>query len=191
MEKTIGTLGDNYIIDKNLGEGGSCTCMRGWNIITQKPYAIKFFKHDFDQEMIKDEVSIMKKLNHPNLVTAVETGRDTFKKHNGNEKEFEYLVMELAPAGDLFDVLLKCRRFSEPTARHFFKQIVEGLDYLHFEHSLCHLDIKLENILVDENFNVKITDFGFAKEVFGPLHYGGTKGYQSPEIVKRKAGFDG
>ena len=75
------------------------------------------------------------------------------------------MVMEIAANGDLFEVLAKAGRFSENTARYFFKQIVMGLDHLHFHHSMCHLDMKLENILVDADYNVKICDFGFVKSI--------------------------
>ena len=103
------------------------------------------------------------------------------------------MVMELAQNGDLFDVVAGVGRLSENTARHFFKQIVEGLDHLHFEHYMCHLDLKLENILVDEEYNAKITDFGFVKEIQAlnnSRQFVGTKGYQCPQIVDKKA-FDG
>ena len=102
------------------------------------------------------------------------------------------MVMELAQNGDLFDVVAKAGRFSENTARYFFKQIIEGLDNLHFEHSMCHLDMKLENILVDDQFNAKITDFGFVRPTHScnSQNYVGTKGYQSPEIVNKRE-FDG
>jgi len=85
MKQYIGTFGDKYIIDKKLGDGASCTCMRAWNRDTETTYAIKFFKADFDQDMIKDEVNLMMNLNHPNLVSAIETGNDTFHHLNGNK----------------------------------------------------------------------------------------------------------
>ena len=52
MKKQIGTLGEKYAIDKKLGDGASCTCMRAWDVNTGTPYAIKFFRGDFNQDMI-------------------------------------------------------------------------------------------------------------------------------------------
>jgi serine/threonine protein kinase len=83
MIKNIGTFSDKYVIDKKLGDGASCTCMRAWDINTKTPYAIKFFKRDFDKDMIQSEVSLMKSLDHPNLVRAIDAGNETFYHVNG------------------------------------------------------------------------------------------------------------
>ena len=100
------------------------------------------------------------------MVRAIESGNDSFFHSNGvSEQRFDYMVMEIAENGDLFEVLKKAGRFSENTARHFFKQIVCGLDHLHFHHSMCHLDMKLENVLIDADYNAKISDFGFVKSI--------------------------
>ena len=92
----IGTFSDKYMIEKKLGDGGSCTCMRAWDVNTKTPYAIKLFKDDFDKDMIRTEVNLMMSLNHPNLVRAVEAGNDTFYHVNRKSKQFDYMVMELA-----------------------------------------------------------------------------------------------
>jgi len=68
-------------------------------------------------------------------------------------------------------------------AQHIFKQIVESINYCH-QKDICHRDLKLENILVDENNVVKLIDFGFSSECGQKLsNYCGTPPYMAPEIT--------
>ena len=95
--------------------------------------------------------------------------------------------MDLAPEGELFDMILKTGKFSEPVARFHFHQILNALDYMHNTIGICHRDLKPENILLDENFNIKCSDFGFAVPIAGKNSDGrlnsfiGTLGYMPPE----------
>ena len=85
----------------------------------------------------------------------------------------------------MLEYLIDRDSIDEITAIRFFRQIIYGIDYLH-SHSICHRDLKLENILLDEQDNVKIGDFGFARWMktniaetsCGSLHYA------APEVVK-------
>jgi serine/threonine protein kinase len=68
--------------------------------------------------------------------------------------------------------------------------VVEGLEYLE-KQQVAHLDLKMENILVDSNMDIKITDFGFSAINQKSIDaYGGTKSYMAPEILQRKS-YDG
>jgi len=62
--------------------------------------------------------------------------------------------------------IVQKRAFPEELARHFFSQIFETLEFIH-KQGLAHRDVKLENILLDENYNIKFCDFGFATEMAG------------------------
>ena len=53
-------------------------------------------------------------------------------------------------------------KFSEPIAKHYFRQIICALYYMHNVANVCHRDVKLENMLMDSNFNIKLNDFGFS-----------------------------
>jgi serine/threonine protein kinase len=70
--------------------------------------------------------------------------------------------MEICAGGDLLNYVRKRRRLKEPVAKKIFKQILDGLCYIHSK-SIAHRDIKLDNILLDGRGNVKIGDFGVSK----------------------------
>jgi testis-specific serine kinase len=72
--------------------------------------------------------------------------------------------MQHAENGSILDLIHKERRLSEPRACQLFKQMISAVDYIHSQ-GVCHRDIKCENILLDENFVVKLIDFGFAKNL--------------------------
>jgi len=93
----------------------------------------------------------LKFLNHPNIIKLYEvldTTNDIF------------VIMELANKGELYDNMQN-KNISEEQARFYFKQIVNGVDYIHRNH-ISHRDLKPENILMDENNLIKIGDFGLS-----------------------------
>lgn len=101
---------------------------------------------------IHREISILRGLSHPNIVRLhemVETER-----HIG-------IILEYASGGELFDYILNHRYLKDPSARRLFAQLVSGVGYLH-KKGIVHRDLKLENLLLDKNRNIIITDFGFA-----------------------------
>ena len=95
--------------------------------------------------------------------------------------------MEYAQGGEVFDFVFHTGQFSEPIARAYFQQLVEGLKAIHST-GFAHRDMKPENLLFDENFNLKITDFGFAAALCGRNKSGmlktrlGTDSYMSPQL---------
>ena len=76
------------------------------------------------------------------------------------------MVYERAEGGELMDFLLITGAFNEALARHFFKQLLQGLDYCHIN-GVAHRDLKPDNLLLDINFNLKIADFGYAAPFLG------------------------
>lgn len=74
------------------------------------------------------------------------------------------LVMELCAGGDLLNFVRKRKKLTEDVARIIFKQLIDGLGYIHSK-SIIHRDIKLDNILLDGKGLVKIGDFGVSKHV--------------------------
>ncbi|RWS27483.1 hypothetical protein B4U80_12864 [Leptotrombidium deliense] len=104
------------------------------------------------REIIKNEISAMKTLKHANIVAFYDTFEDD---------SFCYIVMEHCPNGDVFDYISNHRALPEQHAWSWFTQLIFGLAFIH-KQGFVHRDIKLENMLLDSNFKVKITDFGFS-----------------------------
>ncbi|CAD5123947.1 DgyrCDS12254 [Dimorphilus gyrociliatus] len=94
------------------------------------------------------------------------------------------IILELAARGEIYDLIEEKGRLEEDDARYFFKQLLSSLAYLHSE-GIVHRDLKLENLLLDENHQLKICDFGLANS-FGEeklTTFCGSALYSSPEIV--------
>ena len=125
---------------------------------------------------VMQEVSILKMINHENIMCV----RETLE----TDKHIIF-VLELCPGGDLLNYVRKRRKLSENTAKVIFKQILDALKYLHNKNVL-HRDIKLDNILLDSKGRVKLGDFGVSKIVKdGEIIYDqcGTPAYIAPEIL--------
>ena len=99
------------------------------------------------------EVLILKRTRHLNVVRLYEFFE--------TQKHIVFAI-ELCSGGDLLNYVRKRRRLKEDVAKCIFKQIIEGLGYIHSQ-SILHRDIKLDNILLDNNGVVKICDFGVSK----------------------------
>lgn len=92
---------------------------------------------------------------------------------------FDYIV-----GGELFDVVIREPQIPDAGIRLIFGSILAGMKHVH-ERGMAHRDLKMENILLDENFTIKIADFGTAKavDVEGNLKtHIGTPGYMAPEV---------
>lgn len=143
-----------YYLKEELGAGNSSVVRKGVDRQNGNVYAIKIIKkglkHNSNEEQILREVDILKRLNHPNIIRY---------ENIVDSDSFLFLVLELARGGDLFDQIGK---LNEKENRHIFKQVFEGINYLHSS-GIVHRDIKPENILLEPNNVVKITDFGLAR----------------------------
>ncbi|KAI5795386.1 hypothetical protein DFH27DRAFT_612617 [Peziza echinospora] len=153
----------DYILGQTLGEGEFGKVKLGWRRDGGVQVAIKLIRrdtlapHPSRLSKIYREISILRTLSHPNIVRLhemVETER-----HIG-------IILEYASGGELFDFILTHRFLKDPPACRLFAQLVSGVGYLH-KKGIVHRDLKLENLLLDRNRNIIITDFGFAN-VFDP-----------------------
>ena len=102
--------------------------------------------------------------------------------------------MELCAGGDLLNYVRKRRRLKEDMAKYVVKQVIEGLHYCHSK-GIVHRDIKLDNLLFDDDGAVKICDFGVSKHLSSPhtevmTEQCGTPAYIAPEILRDK-GYKG
>lgn len=125
------------------------------------------------------EVVITGLVRHPHVVRAL-----TWTRSRGGEKVA--IVSELMMHGSLLDRLCHHGPLSESDCRRLFRQLVEAVHYLHERH-IVHRDIKLENILLDDDDNAKLIDFGFARFIGRSersASFCGTKDYAAPELFK-------
>ncbi|KAG2389195.1 hypothetical protein C9374_014595 [Naegleria lovaniensis] len=116
--------------------------------------AIKIIKRGnvSDMSRLDIEIQAMQMLKHKNVVQLYEVLEDD---------EYVYLVIELCGGGSLYEHI-KDKPFDEKLARYYFNQLVDGLSYCH-EMGVCHRDLRLENLLLDNEGHLKITDFGQAR----------------------------
>jgi BR serine/threonine kinase len=137
---------------------------------------LQFIKSPELERRTRREIALMRLCEHPNLVKLY----GQFESH-----EHRYMFLELARGGELFDLLVAKRRLDLPLACAFFREIIDGLEYLH-SHGICHRDLKAENILLDERNHIKIADFGFARWMGTNLAHKscGSPHYAAPEIVE-------
>jgi calcium/calmodulin-dependent protein kinase I len=137
---------------------------------------------DGDEEGIRREVSILQKLNHPNIVKVY----DFFE-----EPERFYVVLEFLAGGELFDRIVEKSVYNEKEARDVFVLVLNALKHCH-DQNIAHRDLKPENLLLASKNNdaeVKIADFGFAKKNTASNTLAtqcGTPGYVAPEIIEGK-----
>lgn len=190
MESTAGVrlhnhrrkLRQRFDIIKKLGQGTYGKVQLGINKETGQEVAIKTIKKskiesEADLVRIRREIQIMSSVQHPNIIHIYEVFEN---------REKMVLVMEYAAGGELYDFLSERKVLGEEEARRLFRQIATAVYYCH-KHKICHRDLKLENILLDENGSAKIADFGLSN-VFDETRllgtFCGSPLYASPEIVQ-------
>jgi len=174
----------HYRLDKTLGIGSFGKVKLAEHILTGQKVAIKILNRKkikaMDmEEKVRREIKILRLFMHPHIIRlyeVMETPSDI------------YVVMEYVKSGELFDYIVEKGRLMEDEARHFFQQIISGVEYCH-RHMVVHRDLKPENILLDSKMNVKIADFGLSN-VMRDGHFlktsCGSPNYAAPEVISGK-----
>ncbi|XP_030623647.1 NUAK family SNF1-like kinase 1 [Chanos chanos] len=170
-----------YEVLETLGKGTYGKVQKAVEKGSGRTVAIKFirkerFSEESDQANIQREIEITSSLRHPNIINIYEVFENRDKI---------VLVMECATGGELYDYIQERRRLSEPEARHFFRQITSAVHYCH-KNGIVHRDLKLENILLDQELNVKLADFGLSNRYQKGRFlqtFCGSPLYASPEII--------
>ncbi|KAM3163694.1 Protein kinase domain-containing protein [Lachancea thermotolerans] len=178
-----------YIVGSTLGEGEFGKVKMGWSKTSSsskdvpKQVAIKLIRRDTIPKNSEKEVKIyreinaLKHLNHPNIVRLEEVLQNS--KYIG-------IVLEYASGGEFYKYIQKKRRLKESAACRLFAQLISGVYYMHSK-GLVHRDLKLENLLLDKNENLLITDFGFVNEFLPENELMktscGSPCYAAPELV--------
>ena len=179
---------DHYEMGEELGSGQFAIVRKCQQKGTGMEYAAKFIKkrrlpssrRGVSREEIEREVSILREIRHPNIITL----HDVFEN-----KTDVVLILELVSGGELFDFLAEKESLTEDEATQFLKQILDGVHYLHSKR-IAHFDLKPENImLLDKHAaspRIKLIDFGIAHRIEAGSEFKnifGTPEFVAPEIV--------
>ncbi|XP_061657762.1 calcium/calmodulin-dependent protein kinase kinase 2 [Syngnathoides biaculeatus] len=129
-------------------------------------------------ERVYQEIAILKKLDHSNVVKLVEVLDDPSEDHL-------YMVFELVKQGAVMEVPTD-KPFSEDQARFYFQDLLRGIEYLHYQR-IIHRDVKPSNLLVGEDGHIKIADFGVSNQFEGAdallTSTVGTPAFLAPETL--------
>eukprot|EP00614_Pseudopedinella_elastica_P011944 CAMPEP_0172599222 /NCGR_PEP_ID=MMETSP1068-20121228/19296_1 /TAXON_ID=35684 /ORGANISM="Pseudopedinella elastica, Strain CCMP716" /LENGTH=224 /DNA_ID=CAMNT_0013399397 /DNA_START=105 /DNA_END=776 /DNA_ORIENTATION=+ len=170
-----------YSMKEELGSGAFSTVFRAIKKDTGEAVAIKHIsKKDVpskeDIENLREEVAILRKIHHPHVMRCMGFYADS---------KYFSVVTELVVGGELFDRIVEKKHYNELMARDLVKIFLETLDFMH-SNGIVHRDLKPENLLLADRNNdtdIKIADFGFAKHVSEPLNtVCGTPDYIAPEV---------
>jgi calcium-dependent protein kinase len=143
VSKKTGKIRDHYRIGKLLGSGAFGEVRLCLHKETQTQRAVKVLRKNLldpkEMEMLKNEIAILKDLDHPNIVKMFEFLED--------EKRI-YIVTEICKGGELFDEILSRSKFDEHDAAIVMKQLLSSINYCHSK-NIVHRDLKPENMLLE------------------------------------------
>ncbi|KAJ8309428.1 hypothetical protein KUTeg_014302 [Tegillarca granosa] len=166
-----------YVLGSLLGEGSYAKVKSAHSDKLQKRVAVKIINKkkapkDFREKFLPRELDIASKLDHPNTIKMFEY----FEFHNK-----VFIIMEYCGHGDLLEGALP-----EDVAKEKFKELVSAIDYLH-KNKIVHRDLKCENVLLDKQNRIKVSDYGFSR-YFNPgdisKTFCGSAAYAAPEILQ-------
>ncbi|KHN78142.1 Maternal embryonic leucine zipper kinase [Toxocara canis] len=171
-----------YALHDELGSGGFGKVKLATHLLSSQKVAIKIIDKKAigdDLPRVKTELEALKTLSHQNicrLYQSIET-----------EEKF-FIIMEYCSGGEMFDYIVKKERLEESEARHFFRQLVQAVAYVH-DMGFAHRDLKPENLLLTEELQLKLIDFGLcARPDLGlnrPLDTCcGSPAYAAPELIQ-------
>ena len=201
-----------FILCQKIGQGGTCSVYKGFSPkdISHKIYAIKIYKEQYKKYFDK-EISISKSLPPKYFLSLLKFGSGHISQESINSSENKplnniseklngqkvfYKIEEIAENGELFNYVYELKKgFSEKISAKIFVNILKSVKILH-ENSIIHGDIKPENILVGNDFGLKLIDFGFAQKFNKKNNIinntEGSDTYSAPELRKGHiTGYDG
>jgi len=181
VNSQVGNIKDDYEFYEELGSGAYGSVYKAKHKELGEIRAIKTIPKNRikDYESFKNEIEILKTLDHPNIIKVYETYETD---------RLCYLVTELCEGGELFYHIVKNRRLTEGQCSRILKQIMSAIMYCHMN-NICHRDIKPENFLLKhkgDDSNIKLIDFGLSKQLSEDeiMHApNGTPYYIAPEIM--------
>ncbi|OWA55092.1 Testis-specific serine/threonine-protein kinase 1 [Hypsibius exemplaris] len=174
-----------YVLGGTLGKGSYAKVKSATKDRERKKVAVKIMDRrkaatEFREKFLPREIAIAPELKHPNVV-------ETFAVYQNKDKI--YMVMELASGGDMLRYVRARGALCEHSARKFYMQMCEALEFLHLR-GICHRDLKCENLLLDADSNIKLSDFGFARSFTSEKDHSstfcGSAAYAAPEVLQAK-----
>jgi serine/threonine protein kinase len=177
------TINNKYIIKQKIGEGSTSKVFLVKELKSNKHFACKFFTH---KKFYTNESNFLSNFSHKNTIKKFDEGE--FKLKN---KKLNYLILDYCEHGKLSNYIIFFGfGFGEKYGKFLFKNILETVNEIH-NFGFAHCDLKLENILLDKFFNIKIVDFGFCCLLNNKIkNRFGTFIYAAPEIFNNK-NYDG
>ena len=177
-----GSISEYRIYGKKLGEGAYAVVrpakhLESGDIVALKTYNRLKLVDPKKMKAVRREIAIIKEINHPQIANFINCFENRRNIH---------LVLENAGKNNLMDLMLK-KPLEKALALKIFKQLVQAIVYIH-ELGIAHRDIKLENVVVNEDEKVKLVDFGFARKIVNNEKMEdicGTPNYMSPELCKK------
>ena len=175
-------LNDYIVYKKHIGKGSFSTIYKCYHKLTKLEYALKeiIIEKDKNKKNIKRELNLMKKLNHPNIIKLHDVIIDS-------SLNYIYFIMEYHKKGDL-SKFLNGRALKEKYCKKYLRQLSNGLEYL-LINNILHRDLKPQNILLTDDYNIQITDFGLARKFNKDFMFNtlcGSPMYMAPEIINRR-----
>lgn len=179
----------SYVLGPIIGEGEFAKVRMACNLVTNGAVAIKAYRKrrgglssSIDEQMLR-EINILKGLRCRNIVKVFET------LVHGDRV---FMVMEIMTKGDMRKYINRTGALKESNARKMFSDVLNGVSYLH-QNNIVHLDLKLENLLLNQDLVIKITDFGCARFQVGQKTFDtpcGSYAYGAPEVISGQK-YDG
>lgn len=175
----------NYLYSGNFGEIWKCSNLTTGDTVMCKIFYIESCKNPEYYAHLQNKLMVYSKLSHPNIAKLLDVITDDEKI---------YIFIEYYTNGSLNDIVMSTNGngLPEDKARHYFKQIMQALFFIH-RMGVAHRDLKLENIVITNDDNVKLTDFEMCKKQDPgnlSLTTCGTLLYVAPEIIKEEP-YDG
>uniref|UniRef100_A0A1I8A8Q2 non-specific serine/threonine protein kinase n=1 Tax=Steinernema glaseri TaxID=37863 RepID=A0A1I8A8Q2_9BILA len=171
-----------YVVHEELGSGGFGKVKLATHLLTGQHVAIKIIDKRLigdDLPRVTTELAALKTLCHQNICRLYQ--------YIETDTKF-YVVMEYCSGGELFDYIVKKNRLEESEARHFFRQLVQAIAYVHAS-GFAHRDLKPENLLLTDDLHLKLIDFGLCANPRKGLNNSlstccGSPAYAAPELIQ-------
>ncbi|XP_006021615.1 testis-specific serine/threonine-protein kinase 1-like [Alligator sinensis] len=177
-----------YVLGMKLGEGSYAKVKCAYSEKLKFNVAVKIIDkkrapRDFLERFLPREIDILAKVNHCSIVKTYEIFEISDRK--------VYIVMELGVQGDLLEFIKTRGSIPENVARKMFYQLGSAIKYCH-DLDIVHRDLKCENLLLDKDFNIKLSDFGFSKclsrdedgKITLSKTFCGSAAYAAPEVLQ-------